>query len=229
MNKKLLVGVVFALCLVALFTAPGKAQQREPELWLSWRAQTYTPPGFVGKALPTTNTIIIASADLVDGGKIANLSKQTTYWYLNDNLLQGGIGIQRVSLRAIDALPGTTLDLRIELPNYHGGTITKTVTIPVVKPEVAIVSKVGGVFSGASVEVGSLSYFFNISKPTDLSYLWNVNGDAAKASEDPTRLVVNLPPETPSGFGLDIELVAKNPVAELIETGLASLKLTHVR
>ena len=129
-NKlKIIVIPLSALCLF-FFLSNAQAQQARPQFLLTWQTQSYTPAQFQGKALPTANSQITASAELINGGKILDISKNTIYWYLNDNLLSSGAGAQTVVFNAPPTSDSDHLELRVQLPDYEGSTLLKTVNIP---------------------------------------------------------------------------------------------------
>ena len=58
-----------------------------PQFMVSWQAQSYAPSWYQGKIFPTKGSRINVVFELVDGGKIADLSKLKVRWYLNDKLV----------------------------------------------------------------------------------------------------------------------------------------------
>ena len=79
------VGVVFAASGVfaargATKAAVAPAAASVPELILTWQAQNYAPASYEGKRLPTGNTIIAAAVELIDGGKVINLSNNVLHF-----------------------------------------------------------------------------------------------------------------------------------------------------
>ena len=94
--------------------------QTRPQIVISWRAESYAPPAYSGKILPTAGSPITVSFDVIDGGKPANLSGQIIYWYLNSDLIENRNGVQSVTFNAPSRAP-SILELRIELPAYPNG------------------------------------------------------------------------------------------------------------
>src|SRR3989338_5029269 len=117
MKKKLYTLLFLLLLGFAANSFAQTATPSVPKLFLTWSSDTYVPPGFTGKVMPTANSKITASVELIDGGKIADISRQNVYWYLNNNFLNGGIGLQRISFNAPDAAGGA-ISLMAEVPNY---------------------------------------------------------------------------------------------------------------
>jgi hypothetical protein len=201
-------------------------QQSEPQLLITWRARSYAPPAFTGKVLPTLGSLVTASVEVVEGGKLADLSKQTIYWYLDDDFLDGGPGVQRVSFR-VTSIRGGKNDLRAELPVYRGrSTVLKTVEIPVVWPEAVVEAPFpNGTFSGDSIQLVGAPYFFNALDGSKLNLRWNVNGVEPANVSSPFALSVAIPKETPSGYAASVMLTVSRTGGSERETadGFAQL------
>ncbi|RJQ28726.1 hypothetical protein C4571_03070 [Candidatus Parcubacteria bacterium] len=215
-----------AVLALTLVFSLGFAQEA-PLLLISWRALTYVPPGFSGKALPIENSVVEAAVELVDRGSPINTAGYPIYWYLNGKYLEGGRGLRSVKF----PVPrfGDRFDLRAEISGYKGASPTKTVRVPVVRPEAVISTPLSGNnFSSLSTEFRALPYFFNVTKLSDLVFRWRVNDEAVASTENPDGLTVNLDPTTPPGFKTRIELSIQNP-RNVLEGDANSLELTFVK
>lgn len=209
MRPKLLL-VIILLPLLAL-PFGGRAAS-EPQAFITWKAKTYVPAGFPGKILPGSNSPILASLEVVDGNRIADLSGQKIYWYLNDNLLSRGAGLASIALRTPSAIGGGAISLRVQIPEYPSGPIYKTVSIPIVPPSIVIQTPtIGGRFSGSGIIAQALPYYFSVQDASLLSFSWKVNGDPVKVSENPDQLQVNINDGAASGSKLTISVSASNP------------------
>lgn len=219
MMKKILY-VAFPILLsgfLALFIVSGIESSfaqttisNSPKLFLTWSSNTYVPPGFAGKIMPTANSQITASVELIDNGKIVNLSKQNVYWYANNNFLSGGIGMQTITFRAPDAAGGT-IDLRVEVPNYSKGSQLKTIVIPIVRPEVVIeTSFPSGRFSSSPLQLAGQPYFFNTASPARLNFIWSVNGQTPSGAENPQSLNIKFGATMIPGSTIPVSLSVQN-------------------
>ncbi len=199
-----------------------------PKLFLTWSSNTYVPPGFAGKIMPTANSQITASVELIDGGKIVNLSKQNVYWYGNNNFLSGGIGMQSVTFRAPDAAGGT-IDLRAEVPNYSKGGQLKTVAVPIVNPEVVLeTSFPSGKFSSSPLQLAGQPYFFNTTGPARLNFNWSVNGQTPSGTENPQNLNIKFGPTMTPGSTLSVSLSVQNTDSKFqFETASKKVDFTY--
>lgn len=201
-----------ALLILGLFAvslARG-AEEPRPEFFVTWRAQSYAPSSFSGKLLPTAKSIVTASFELVQNGTRVDISDETIYWYVNDNFLTGGKGVHTASFRAADRAGGTQ-ELRIQIDSYkkQSMTVSKTIDIPIAKPEAIIETRLpNNRFSGENITVYGKPYFFNVQNLSDLVFSWQVNGKKPAGSENPDRLDINAP--TGNAKGLTVGLTVRN-------------------
>ncbi len=228
MIKKILLGT-FLIALAAFPLKPliQTVQAANPSILLTWDSSAYVPPGFAGKNMPTANSMITAAAELIDNGKIIDVSRQNVYWYQNNNFIDGGIGKQRISFRA-PGIAGSTISLRVEFPEYSKGSQLKTADIQVVRPEVVIESPFpGGKFSSSPLSLIGQPYFFNIASLSQLNFSWNVNGQPPQGAENPQILNVKFG-QLPSQTNMAISLSAQNTDKRYqFETASENLTLTY--
>lgn len=221
-------GILALSAVIFVFYAVPLSRGAGPKFFVTWKAATYTPANYSGKALPTGNSLVTVSFEVLTNGKPANLSSQTVYWYLNNNLLQGGVGLQTLSLVTSPNSPDT-LSLKIEIPNFGGSTLDKDISIPIVAPEAVVDAPYpDGEFSGTSAEVRAFPYFFNVQDPLTLSYGWNVNGAMPPGAEDPTTLTTTINSDAPAGANLNISLSIQNPKNNS-EAAAANINLTYIK
>lgn len=226
LKKMALVGLLVFLCGTFFSITPTHAQTTSsPTLLITWTTTgSYIPPFYQGKAFPTYGSKITASLELISPqGKILNLSGQTIYWYLNDNLIGGGSGIQHVTFSPLGDAPNV-MDLRVVLPSYNGAYLIHAINIPMVLPEAVIYAPYPNEqFSQNPVSVIALPYFFNISDPSGLSYAWSVNGQNGSSAENPEEAQVTLPQGTQSGTAIAISLSVTNSNDSTVGTATANL------
>lgn len=233
LRKALFVGFLTTIVALSVFISlkPTHAQTNASSPWflITWKTTgSYIPSFYQGKALPTYGANITASLELVSPqGKRLDLSQQTIYWYENDNLVGGGIGVQSVTFPPLGDAPNT-INLRVTIPNYNGAYLVHAINIPMVLPEAVIYAPYpNGQSSQNSIGVTALPYFFNISSPSNLSYAWSVNGQNGANTENPEAAQITLPQGTPSGTGVDISLNIENPNDSTIATASANLTYQH--
>ncbi len=233
MLKKMAIAGFIAIALVSggtflLATPAAHAQttaDTSPTFLITWKTTgSYIPSFYIGKALPTYGSQITASLELVSPqGKILNLSGQTIYWYVNNALVGGGVGIQHVTFPPIGDAPNTA-NLRVTIPNYNGAYLIHAINIPMVLPETVIYAPYpNGQFTQNPLTVQAIPYFFNIANPSGLSYTWSVNGQTGSNAENPETAQITLPQGTQSGTSVTASLSVENPNDSTIATANANL------
>lgn len=164
MKKTILLTNLVALLAIGYWLVANS--QVAPEFLVSWKTDSYVPPGYIGKALPTRNSRVDIALELIDNGRLVNLSQNEIRWFVNNKLQKSGMGIKNFTMLqpTINVAP----EIRISVINYRGINLDKTITIPLANPDVAIISVEGFTFR-------ALPYFFNIKTANELKYTWSVN------------------------------------------------------
>ena len=197
--------------------------QTTPEIWATWKASSYVPADFPGKAMPSEGTLVTTSFEVVDNGKFVNLAGYEIYWYLNDELIKTGLGEQQVSFRVPTR---GNHQIRIQVNDYNGANLVKTIEIPAIRPEAVIVAPYArDSFSGSRIQVKAVPYFFNTAKPEKLNFSWKVNGQKPATTENISFLDISLGGETTDGYEININLSISNP-NNLLLSGSTSKILT---
>ena len=211
-----------------LFLAPVNAQTASaPRFMVSWQANSLAPSWYRGKIFPTTGSRVTVKFELVDNGKIIDLSKTAIRWYVNNDLKlneTNGLGIKSYSYITGDYV-GNDINIRISIPNYNGSTLDNVITIPIVSPEVVI----NAPFSDKTVPPGKVSleaipFFFNAGNINNLLFAWNSNGQAAGSTSNPL-LNLNIDPATLQGTAISLSVVVKN-ISNELEAAAKNLQLT---
>jgi hypothetical protein len=224
--------IVFVASGVFLSSKPVEAHAQtanasSPTFLVTWGTTgSYIPSFYLGKALPTYGSQITASLELISAqGKVLDLSGQTIYWYVDDTLVGGGVGVQHVTFPPVGDAPNS-VDLRVTIPNYNGAYLVHEISIPMVLPKTVIYAPYpNGQFSQNPITVTGLPYFFNTTSTSNLSYAWSVNGQNGSNTENPQQAEITLPEGTQSGTGLAISLNVTNPQDSTV--GTASVNLTY--
>jgi len=222
-NYKLKFKIIFAFCIVIFIFAflflHFVDAQAAPQLLISWQAQNYAPSWYQGKILPVNGTPVNISFELVDNGKIVDLSKTTVRWYVNDKLVlneNNGLGIKNLKINIPDS-NGNTTEVRIAVVNYKGGDlIDRVVEIPVEAPEAVIDAPYadGKIKTGSSI-LGLIPFFFNVDNINNLLVNWSVNGQAPTSSNNPYLLNLNIGSDTPQDTQINVSVSVKNILKQL--------------
>jgi len=189
--------------------------QISPQFLISWQAENYAPNWYQGKILPTKGTPVEINFELIDNGKIADLSKTKVRWYVNDELVKNednGLGIKKIKI-IIPDYAGQETEITITVVNYKGGEqLDKIIKIPVVRPEAVINVPYpdGKIGYGVSV-LEALPFFFNISNLAGLSVDWSASEQQAETGAiNPWQLNLEVDPAAPPGFALRISATIKS-------------------
>lgn len=189
--------------------------QAAPEFLSSWLAQSFVPSGYQGKIFPSNGTKIESRFELVENGKIIDLSKTPVRWYINDELMANeinGLGIKTFSFVNLSKYGGNDIEIRISIPDYKGQSLDKFFVVPVKFPEVVIVSDYfeRKILKGVNYFYAQ-PFFFNSSK--NLSFFWMMNGRSVGA--DSPNLSVDVDQNTKSGSKINLYSKAGNSLKEL--------------
>jgi len=227
-NNNLKMNKLFLVILVLIFyflisyflnLMPSSSAQTTPQFLVSWQAQNYVPSWYQGKVLAINGTPVSINFELIDGGKIVDLSKTIIRWYVNDNLVSNennGLGIKNLKINIPDSSGGQT-EIRIAVVNYKGGDlIDKLIEIPVMAPEAVINAPYPnrGIKIGLS-NFGVNPFFFNISDIDNLLVDWSVNGQAPTNSNNPYLLSLNIGSDTPQNTQINVSVSVKNILKSL--------------
>jgi len=214
----------YALCLNSAYA------QASPQFLISWKAQNYVPDWYAGKILPTAGTQIEVNFELIDNGKLADLSNAKVRWYINDKLVKNennGLGIKKINLITPNYF-GQTVQVRIAIVNFlGGGLIDKMIDIPVVQPEAVI----NAPYAGNEIKTGGsifeiFPFFFNTDNRENFSVQWSVLGQEPKSQKgDPFSLDLNIDPQMPIGSGIGLSVVVSN-ILKTLESASQTINLT---
>jgi len=198
--------------------------QTSSQFLMTWRAlNSYAPSSYAGKVLPNSESQIAAALAIISQGRQVNLAGQTIYWYLNNNLLGGGLGVQKIIFQPYGTAPNK-LSLKVELPNYPGGMLIHEISMPVVQPQAVIEAPLPqNRIVMSPIVLQAIPYFFNASSVTPLSFSWSVNGQTVASAENPQTLQVSLPQSTPAGFAVGVVLTIRNSNDSVSATDNAAL------
>lgn len=213
-NKKFKI-LIFISTFFFLLYAFFVGAQTSPQFLISWQSDSYVPDWYQGKIFPANGSRIDISFELLENGKIADISKTIVRWYVNNNLVineKNGTGIKNYSFINNDVYRGNDIEVKITLPNYKGAIIDRIINIPVKSQEAVI----GPSYFDNKVSTGksvfyAWPFFFNIKNLNDLSFNWVVNGQKAKNfGQAPSVLNLNVEQGTLSGTKVDVNVNIMN-------------------
>lgn len=211
-----LLSILFVLFLVGspLAHAQEAARSTSPTAshFLTWQSDTYAPPGFLGKRLPSKgSSVSLAFHTLNTSESFQNVAFT---WYIDNIKIGEGMGKTRTNT-TITQRPGTyTAKVFLRYPN--GSSETITTPIKVVTPVVYLVEEKNVIHNGTLFTYPTDLYFralplsFNVSSLLELDFTWNVNNitSVGQNPEKPDRSILtmptNLPSRTATQFGITV-------------------------
>lgn len=140
-----------------------------PEIIITWQAQNYAPSSFIGKKLPTRGTVVNFALQLIDDGKLVDVSNKEVRWYANNNLINSGVGLNVFSY-AIPQINDGLVSIR-SVVIYQGGEVSRIFEVPVVDPEAVI-------DNSQLPQLKPYFYFFNVGSPNELKLAWEESVDS---------------------------------------------------
>ena len=228
LNLKLKTLIFLIVVFVFLILNSVDAQTALPQFMVSWQAQSYAPPWYQGKIFPTKGTPIVISFELIDNGKIVDLSKTAVRWYINDELVKNedsGLGIKSLQFNMPD-YAGQETEIRIAIPDYKGNQLDSIIRIPSKAPEVVIKN----VYPEGRIQTGdnlfeAIPYFFNVNNLNNLSIDWFANSEKTDSyADNPWLLKLSIDQQAPTGYEVNLRAAVSNLLNQL-EFAARDLKL----
>lgn len=171
--------ICLAIALVGSFGFSATHTYAGTEFMTSWSAKTYAPAWYTGKVFPVYQSFVTVAFELVENGKMVDLSKTIVQWYVNDTMLRNetnGLGIKKFTLYN-QQYNGDIINVKIAIPNYKGSALQKTIDIKVKNPEVVIdVPYFEKRVPKGDATVFAWPFFFNATRASELGLQWNTEG-----------------------------------------------------
>lgn len=196
------------------------------EGFLTWRAETYVPRGYGGKALSTQSSFVSAAFELAEGGKQANLSLRELRWFLDGALFAKGRGLKTMRFQATVGNDNSHF-VRVQVTDGRNILFEKSAEIPVVRPRVNILPPFPGNMIGRGAhEFSVVPFFFNIKSLDELLFAWTVNSQTPNAEgvDEPSKLSVPIANDAPSGVPLTLSVFASKK-GDPLESASRELRL----
>ena len=189
--------------------------QTTPEFMLTWKAANYAPPEYQGRGFPASDTRVDVALELIDSGRLADLSGVNVRWYANNSLQKSGAGLKNFTFNA-DGVRGDQA-IRVVINGYRGLALEKTVTIALASPEVVI--------DGGPNTFRALPYFFNFGDVRKADFTWSANGaEVAGDPNSPDVLLLDTRDLAP-GTEISLEATIKN-VFRALESASESIRFS---
>ncbi|MBS3903531.1 MAG: hypothetical protein KGZ30_04140 [Anaplasmataceae bacterium] len=183
-----------------------------PEVILSWKAkESFVPQGYLGKALPSPLSMVEVKAIAIEGGRLVDLSDYQIRWFLKNYRVAQGQGLTTFTVPAPLKNTDESHDLRVEIVDYPGGAVTKSVSIPIVLPRVVLSGgSLDGSLSYGSYTVLARPYFFMAQALSDLDYQWTVDG-VYRGQDSGGVLKLNVTGDKSRGGMVEVQVGVRSP------------------
>lgn len=194
------------------------------DFFIDWSARTFVPADYLGKPLPTFDSIISLNATPIGNADKKIVESNYTFNWIID----GATALKTTgSLAEFYAGEGAGSEHAIQLRvfdknkdivnEYH-------FSIPISKPDITLYRETGTgaletvsgmiiVNPGSELNIIAEPFFFNhISSENDLTYSWELNGETIKKdSVDKHKISIVFPQEIPSKTPYELNLRVENP------------------
>ncbi len=173
--------------------------------FISWQANSYVPYFYQGKVLPTNNSEVTTSFELLSDGKVSDISRKNIRWYLDNQLYKSGVGLKNISF-IVDQFKRDDYQLKVSVDGVDYPAV-----IPVASPEVVIDNP----YYNNSVKPGinlfrALYYFFNIKNVRELSHVWSANSITTESRANNPDILELEVPVAAVGSEINLNLSVKN-------------------
>ncbi len=201
---RLLAGVIVLLT----FTNVSFSQSNT-QVIITWRANNFYPANFSGKPLPTPGTPVILDAEILNAGKLMDLSQANFTWYVDEKIISSGQGLKETVFNG-QKTEGDDYFVRVAI-ELNGNKFENSTRVPAASPFIVIenpnADKNISPKSQASMEI--IPYFFNVSSLDDLIFSWNINGNPVNSNNN--QLTINVgTPQTPDQSIIQIGAFTQN-------------------
>lgn len=190
---------------------------------LTWRASTFIPADYEGKAMPIVgSTVTLTAFPDIKGEAPDNLLYT---WSVDaESVVRNILGEQEFSFMVMKNVSFVFVSVEVSTLN-QSITITKAVNIPLSKPHILLEPNTSVfLFPGEKTEFAARPYYFNIASAMDLQYEWTFVGKSILGiPPDPNMLTLAIPPD--SGTGSQMLTVNAENRKTPGEKGRASLEI----
>ncbi len=199
---------------VSMLLSTGEAIQKRmlfnpSEADLIWEgADSYTPPFYRGRALPSSEGYIrvVAIPQINNLGTTANINNFVFRWKRNDAAIPEYSGFNKSALVFQQSYLNEEEKIEVtSQENTTGSVGVGTVTVPIFKPQILMYARdaikgvdwnheLGKSYDITSVEktLVAIPYYFSPASPTSpqLRYTWTINGDTVTTPNAPNTLTL---------------------------------------
>ncbi|RME58653.1 hypothetical protein D6779_06030 [Candidatus Parcubacteria bacterium] len=210
------------------------AKEASVQFLIDWKAESVVPRGYQGKALPGPSTKINVSFNIIDNNKLVDLSNRQIRWYLDDELIESGIGLQTFSFRTF-RMGDTYHRVRVEVSNYKNhperlGAVT-TIRVPVIFPKVVLEAPFPHhVFSSQKARLPAKIFYYSKDALASIILSWEIDGNRASVTNPKNQTFLDIDmTDVKQKKEINILVEAENVTDQLgITSANISLSLTYL-
>lgn len=201
---------IFIFTLLIVFASFSAFSSAEDGLSVitTWTAENLYPSDYRGRALPSTESLVVVSATTLQNQKLIDSSLIRFKWYLDGKFYKEGDGLREISFYTTNRA-GDSHTVRV-LASLAGNSTSKTIEIPISEKELVIESSVGASApSNSSVVFTATPYFFNVQSISDLDISWKIQKRDIPGEKKNTLFVQFGTPENSGQGAVTISSLAK--------------------
>ncbi len=208
------------------------------EVDLLWEADTYTPPFYRGKSLPTYKSSIKVVA--IPNSK--NIDSRFIYTWSIGNLgnIVGSSGYNKTSFVTFGSYAGNNREVNVTMISFdRSKKVGKGIKIESVEPELILYennSLMGTLFNNALYNTKEITknefsvkaepYFMTTGEMKDLKYEWAINNTKVESEDDRDKIITFIKPDDGSGKAR-LEAYIKNMANTYQETKVVRVLLSY--
>jgi len=204
---------------------------------MTWSANTYIPPEYFGKAMPSRESRVTVTA--IPDIKGYNPEDLLYTWYIDaESRVRSVLGEQDFSFTVTKN--ASSLSVLVEISNLSGSVVVeKAILIPIVRPSVLIYHKNSEkevetaanelfISPGNSINLTAKPFNFQANRISDFNYTWKfINKEMSGKKTNPNTLTLTIPEN--SLFGdrdLNIK-VTNRKIFKEIAAAVLTVKITE--
>lgn len=213
--KRCYLKIISGGALAALMLTAAAYVQAAPVSFLTtWRASSFVSSEYQGKILPSPDSNVLTALELVDNGKIADISTNDVSWFLNGKKFANGVGKKSAAFAVPKLFREERLEVKVSVKQYKGADYETFITIPVVSTETVIAAPYpkNQVISGLYA-FKPLFYFWNINSLDNLLLEWTAQDQTVRGLGGRDILQLSIPAAARQ-TALTLTLSANNPSNE---------------
>lgn len=201
--RALILGIIISSAVTPVVFAQSAKPTEQPQLAVTWEARNLYPSTYLGKAFPSTGSIVDMSIVASLGGKLLDLSRALITWRVDESVIARTEGLQNISFTS-QKQSGTSHFVRVVIEPVEGGSYEVIARVLVVDPKIVI--RQSG--SGSEVSLRAVPYFFNAPDLSSLIFSWTVAGK--KSEKEGNNLLIIGADSGLSGSNLRVDLSVNN-------------------